>query len=260
MAWSWKDAAKGGGAGALTGAGIGAPFGGIGAGIGAGLGGLIGLISGGVSSPAQSAASGDDFQKWLFGTPEGQQSFSRFSPEQQQELSNLLKSGRAGLENPTKGFEPIRQNALNTFFKDVVPGLSHQFSASGSNSPNSGTLQSQLSGAGATLSSNLAAQEAQFGQNNQEHFLRQLQLGLSPQYGSGGMFEGRGTPGIAPRAFDLLFDQFQNYMANKNNPQQQKQPSVQQLQQGGSQVKPMDLKQAISPFTTQPLLQRNYNA
>ncbi len=106
---------------------------------------------------------------------------NQYSPEQQNVLNSLLQSGQSQMQNPYQGFEPIKQDALSTFFQEIVPMLQEQFSASGSNSASSGTIKSQLSGAGASLAEKLAAFQAHFGQQNQQNGLQQLQLGLNPR-------------------------------------------------------------------------------
>lgn len=106
---------------------------------------------------------------------------NNYTPEQQNVLNYLLQNGQGQLQNPYQGFEPIKQDAMSTFFQDIVPRLQEQFSASGSNSASSGTLKNELSGAGATLAERLAAFQAQFGQQNQQNAMQQLQLGLNPR-------------------------------------------------------------------------------
>jgi hypothetical protein len=117
---------------------------------------------------------------WWSGKTPDLVSVNQYNPQQQGVLSNLLNSGQQQLNNPYQGFEPIKQDALNTFFQDIVPRLQEQFSASGSNSASSGTLKSELSGAGSGLAERLAAFQAHFGQQNQQNGLQQLQLGLNP--------------------------------------------------------------------------------
>lgn len=121
---------------------------------------------------------------------------NQYNPEQQNVLNNLLQSGQQQLQNPYEGFDPIKQDALSTFFQEIVPMLQEQFSASGSNSASSGTIKSQLSGAGSNLAEKLAAFQAHFGQQNQQNALQQLQLGLNPRsefinrQGGGGWLNG----------------------------------------------------------------------
>lgn len=126
---------------------------------------------------------------------------NQYTPEQQNVLNYLLQSGQSQLQNPYQGFDPIKQDALSTFFQEIVPALQEQFSASGSNSASSGTIKSQLSGAGANLAEKLAAFQAHFGQQNQQNALQQLQLGLNPR----SEFISRpGGGGFANNALDLL--------------------------------------------------------
>lgn len=247
--WSWgkflgnigKGAAAGAATGGVTGATAGLATGGAlslpAAGIGAAFGGIAGGISGAFDdayndpsavSPNSGSGASDEFnfQKWLFDTPEGQQAISRFSPEQRQALNEALKSGRSRIDNPSQGFEPIRQNALNTFNQQIVPGLAHRFSTSGDNALSSPVFHSQLSGAGANLTSDLAALEAQFGQKNIELGQRELGLGLSPQYDQG-INQQAGGPSNYKKIIDVLQDQFQTYLAGRNKTAQQ--PAQQQI-------------------------------
>lgn len=106
---------------------------------------------------------------------------NKYEPWQQDIMKLLGSLGTNNLQNPYEGFEPIKQDALSTFFQDIVPRLQEQFSASGSNSASSGTIKSQLSSAGSTLAEKLAAFQAHFGQQNQQNALQQLQLSLNPQ-------------------------------------------------------------------------------
>jgi len=123
---------------------------------------------------------------------------NRFEPWQRDILKYLGESGLNQLQNPNQGFEPIKQDALSTFFQQIVPQLQEQFSASGSNSASSGTIKSQLSSAGSTLAEKLAAFQAHFGQQNQQNALQQLQLSLNPQsdfihrQGGGGLWNNLG--------------------------------------------------------------------
>jgi len=249
MAWSWKKAGAGGTAGAATGAGIGSAFGPVGTAIGGGVGLLLGGLASGFSGSGDQQS---DFSKYLFGTPEGQQLLSKFSPEQQQELINLLASGRENMQNPYMGFEPIRQNALNSFRQQIIPEIAHSFSANGNNALSSPVLHSRLAGAGANLISQLAAQEAQYGQTNKEFGLEQQRLGLSPQYGNGGLQHLAASTGLAqqlssPEAQQAI-GQFVEYM--KNRQLANSNPAAPQPQNYNA------AKSAVSPFNTVKALQR----
>lgn len=184
MALNWTNALTGAAGGGLTGAGLGTALGPWGTGIGGALGAIAGGISGlvGGNADAQTGQESNGLE-WLFGTPEGLKLFNQFSPEQQQALTQARDQALQQLQNPYEGFEPIRQNALNTFFQDIVPRLQHQFSASGQNAISSPVLQTNLSSAGSNLAQQLAAQQSQYGLQNRGLALQQLSLGLKPMYG-----------------------------------------------------------------------------
>ena len=121
----------------------------------------------------------------LFGQSPGFLQLDRYTPDQQQVLMQLLQGGMNNTQNPTAGFAPIRQQALNEFNQQVVPGLLERFTAGGgygSNALSSPALAQQLGSAGTGLESMLAAQQAQYGLQNQNFGLKQLGLGLSPQF------------------------------------------------------------------------------
>jgi hypothetical protein len=102
--------------------------------------------------------------------------------QRQQEIQN--RTGELGLqrlENPQQGFDPIATNARNEFYSDVVPGLAERFTAMGGGQRGSG-FQRALGRAGSNLQSNLAAQGAQYGLQQQGLANQQLNTGLQPQY------------------------------------------------------------------------------
>jgi hypothetical protein len=168
MAINWGDLGAGGLGGAASGASIGTAITpGLGTGIGAGVGGLVGILAS------------------LFGGGRregGPQRLSDPSQQEQSALDYLLKSGQEGLQNPNAGFEPIRQDALNTFKQDIVPYLTNMFDASGSNSASSPVLQSNLSSAGSGLAQRLAAFQAHFAQQNETNSLNRINAGLKPAF------------------------------------------------------------------------------
>lgn len=124
----------------------------------------------------------------------------RFTPPQQNiinQLSSYLQPGAGNLALPGNNklsFEPIRQNALNSFNQKIVPSIAERFQSLGGagtegGATSSGALQQQTYGAGADLSSQLAALEAQYGlqQQGQEsnNYFNLLQQGLAPQFDYG---------------------------------------------------------------------------
>ena len=150
-------------------------------------------------NPNQNRTWGEWISEMFAGKPEIIQYLNKYNPGQQGGLDYLLQSGQEQLQDPYKGFEPIRQNALNTFHQDIVPRLQEQFSASGSNSASSGTLKSELSSAGASLAEKLAAFQSHFGQQNEQTGLQRIQLGLNPQYEIANRPR---TPGLVENVWD----------------------------------------------------------
>ena len=110
------------------------------------------------------------------------QQVPNFSPQEQGILQLLQQLGIYGLQNPYEGFEPIAQQARNQFAQQTVPSLAERFTGMGSSSLSSPAFVSQLGQAGAGLEGDLAAQKAQYGQQNIQQLLQMIQLGLQPQF------------------------------------------------------------------------------
>lgn len=122
-------------------------------------------------------------KEFFGGTPEEFSQFSKMSPQQQSIMEYLLNLGAFGLNNPQsqyEGFEPIAQQATNQFNQQTVPNLAERFTSMGNSSLSSPLFASQLGQAGAGLQSDLAAQRAQYGQQNFGNIMSMLQLGLNP--------------------------------------------------------------------------------
>jgi len=117
-------------------------------------------------------------QKILGDKPAQITQIPRFTPQQQQVMDLLLQLGGENVTNPYEGFEPIRQNALEDFFQNIVPGLKEGFAGSGNYS--SPILQTNLSSAGSSLAQKLATLQSEYGMQNRQAGLQQLQLGLNP--------------------------------------------------------------------------------
>lgn len=115
---------------------------------------------------------------FLFGTNAGIGEHPLFDPQQQQALQQILQMGLQQYQNPYEGFEPIKQNALNTFKNDIVPYLQNQFNSTGGHF-SSGVLGSSLGGAGASLADKLAAAQSQYGQQNQANARGLIGQGLT---------------------------------------------------------------------------------
>lgn len=113
-------------------------------------------------------------------TPPSINRVDRYNPNQNQALDFLLNRGQQGFMNPGQGFQPIADNARNQFMQQTVPGLAERFASTGGALSSPGFAQ-QLGAAGAGLESNLASQQAQFGQNEISQLMQMLQLGIQPR-------------------------------------------------------------------------------
>lgn len=154
----------------------------------------------GMNSPKQSGWS--QILAFLFGNQAGGEQLSTMTPEQQSILQFLMQQGQEGLQNPYEGFEGIEQQAQNQFNQQTVPGLAERFTSMGNNALSSPAFASQLGQAGAGLQGNLAALKSQYGMQNKQNALQQLQLGLKPQFENiyktrqPGLLENLGTAAI----------------------------------------------------------------
>lgn len=139
--------------------------------------------------------------EFLVGRAGGAQQLDLFRPEQENILNQLAQLGISGIQNPTQGFQPIANQAQQNFMQQTVPMLSERFTSGTGGALSSPSFASLIGQAGAGLQSNLAAQEAQFGQNQLSALLPLLQLGLQPQFkyaedeGEQGLL-GQAAPGI----------------------------------------------------------------
>src|SRR5690606_38612907 len=97
-----------------------------------------------------------NFLSRLFGgTPERLQHVSRFTPQQQDVLTNLLQQASTGLQQQPRGaqeiLQPVFGQARQRFQEQTIPQLLEQFQAGGQ--MGSGRLQSALAKAGMDLES-----------------------------------------------------------------------------------------------------------
>lgn len=105
--------------------------------------------------------------------------FENFTPEQQGIIGRLGKLGIEGLEKGGGDFEPIRKNAINSFYNDIVPGIKHKYSGDNWGTSAVGT---EIGAAGSDLSSKLAALQSQHETNRQGQFTNLAQLGITPKF------------------------------------------------------------------------------
>ncbi len=120
----------------------------------------------------------------LAGAPARTEQLQRFNPQQQNALSQLLSQGLQGIQpqNSGAGFEPIAKQARTQFQEQTVPGLAERFTSMGNGALSSPAFASQLGQAGAGLEQGLAAQQAQYGLQQQGLSQNLLGLGLTPQF------------------------------------------------------------------------------
>jgi hypothetical protein len=116
-------------------------------------------------------------------------------------LDELLKMGLNQFQNPTQGFEPIKQDAERFFKENLVPYIQGQFQSkgggTGSSHFSSGSLQKNTYGGAASLASKLSAAQAQYGQNQQKNAIAAIQTS-KPQYMSSA-----GGQGLAQGSMEL---------------------------------------------------------
>lgn len=101
--------------------------------------------------------------------------------EQMARQDRVAQLGEDRLSNPTQGFDPIAANASRNFNTRIVPSLAERFTAQGGGQRSS-AFQAAAGQAGSDLESQLGAQKAQYGLQQQNQALQQLQAGQQPQY------------------------------------------------------------------------------
>lgn len=120
------------------------------------------------------------------------------TPQQQGRAEFAGQTGMQQIQNPYQGFQPIAQNVIGQYNRQVVPSLAERFSSMGSNALSSPAFGSELQGAGTDLQERLAAMQAQYGLQQQDLGQRLMGMGQSPQ------FENQYTAG-GPSGFSNLF-------------------------------------------------------
>jgi len=121
----------------------------------------------------------------LFSQPGRFEQLASVEQPQQQAIMQMLQQALGQMQNPTQGFQPIAQQAREQFQQNTVPTIAERFTSMGGGGQRSSAFAGQLGQAGAGLESQLAGQQAQFGQQQQGLAQQLAQLGLSPtfQYG-----------------------------------------------------------------------------
>lgn len=156
------------------------------------------------------------------------------------------QTGMQQIQNPYQGFQPIAQNAIGQYNRQVVPGLAERFSAMGNNSMSSPAFGSQLGEAGTDLQERLAAMQSQYGLQQQDLGQRLMGMGQSPQFENmytaggpsgwsnafGGLSQGLGSMGMSGMNQYFNPSPGSNLMNKLNDPKfidTLKNPEIQQL-------------------------------
>ena len=104
------------------------------------------------------------------------------SPGQQSAQAQALQMAMSGMQDPTKGFEPIANQARQNFQSQTIPSLAERFTSMGQGAQRSSGFQGALGQAGAGLESQLAGQQAKFGLQNMASLQNLLGLGLKSPF------------------------------------------------------------------------------
>jgi hypothetical protein len=122
----------------------------------------------------------------LFGKSDKWKRVNTRSDEQISAQSQMLQQAMQGLQNPSAGFQPIADKAKQQFYSDTIPTLAERFTSMGPKGSQGGQRSSAFQGAlgqaGAGLGTDLAAMEAQYGLTNKGNLLKQLGMGLEPNF------------------------------------------------------------------------------
>lgn len=182
---------------------------------GAGLAGLGALLSAYNAPEGESPLTGA--AQTLFGIPEQQTQYPRYTQPQMQFIESLLPllSQELG-EGQTLDFGPIAEQAQRRFEQRTVPGLAERFTAMTGGRASSPSFAAQLGQAGGELQSDLAAQQARYGLQAQQLKNQRLStlLGgaLQPAYAAENIIR-RAEPGaINPQSLQALGSYITKYL------------------------------------------------
>lgn len=129
-----------------------------------GLGSILGLLS--------KTLGGKSSGNFLFGDKPQEKQMPRFTPEQEEALSQLLQQGLGETD-----FSGIENLAMKRFQEETIPSIAERFTGMGGGQRSS-AFQSALGRAGADLEAQLGALKPQFG-------MKKLALGLQPRFDMG---------------------------------------------------------------------------
>ena len=135
---------------------------------------ILGLLGGAASLGGAMGSFGKrkgGLSEFFMGTPEQDQQFQRFTPEQQDVMGQMRQQG---LENTD--FSGIENLARKRFSEDTIPSLAERFTAMGSGGgQRSSAFESAIGRADSDLEAQLGGLRSQFG-------MQQLQMGMQPSF------------------------------------------------------------------------------
>ncbi len=140
----------------------------------------------------------------LVGTPGGINPVPTKTPDQISAQNSILSSGMNALNNPYESFQPIAQQARNSYQQNIA-GLGERFTSMGgygSGALSSPAFAGQLGSSAADFETNLAALQSQHGFQNRDQALRQAELGLQPQFQN---VNTPGQPGLLDSAGNIIY-------------------------------------------------------
>ena len=105
-----------------------------------------------------------------------------YQPWQRQNMQQAGQMGMDMLKNPYQGFEPIRQQAQQNYAEQGIPLIMQRLTNMGLPMNGSGAFSKQLVMGQQGLDRDLAAQQAQFGQNNISNAMGLLDRGNTRMY------------------------------------------------------------------------------
>lgn len=113
------------------------------------------------------------YHETMFGKPERNYQESRYTPEIQGGLNQLIQQGIGQQKNNAFDFAPVEQQARKDYQTKTLPTIANRF-LTGSNSRNSGNFQHILASSGKDLELGLAQLKNQFGQQNFQNLMQLL--------------------------------------------------------------------------------------
>ena len=113
-----------------------------------------------------------------------QQRFQQYTPEQQQAMSELLRSGLGDIQSKKFDFAPIEEEARAGFKQKTIPTIAERFTQL--NAQKSSAFPQLLSQAGADLERSLAGMKQGYNLQQQGNLANLMSMGLRPQYAHAG--------------------------------------------------------------------------